>query len=102
MSLIDDVLAAALPDPLKSNFGDSATYTPVGGSPASVTVLLSDPRPLETGVPGYIAECDVFLADLASEPQRGDVVTIGAVEYSVIEVINDTAVGLSTLTIRKK
>lgn len=102
MALIDDILAAALPGPLKSAFGDSATYTPAAGSPVSITVVLSDVKPLETSVPGHITECDVFLADLASEPIRGDNITIGAIQYSVIEVVSDTAVGIATLTLRKK
>lgn len=41
MSYVDTIIAAALPAPLRANFGDDATYTPPAGAAVSTWIILT-------------------------------------------------------------
>ena len=98
MALIDDILAEALPKPLKDNFGDAATYThKPGNTTQAVTVIISDPLP-EGTYPGKNLSVEVFLADLSPAPAQGDHVTLGSTTYTVVDVkASDTLIALLSL-----
>lgn len=83
MSLTDDILAEALPDPIKTFFGDEVTYTPLAGSPYTLTVIAADPKPLEQLYPGNLTLVDVLLSDMEAAPVKGDKITMGSTEYTV-------------------
>lgn len=99
MSLLDEILTEALPDPLKAFFGDEVTYTPLTGSPYLLTVIMADPNPTEPTFPGNLTIADAAIADMAAAPVKGDKVTIGAVEYTVFDFKRDS-VGPSGLFVR--
>lgn len=68
------------------SFGQPATYTPAGGDPIVVTVIVS--RPTETvgfgeaGFRGPAIVADLRAAEVAS-PGRGDALTISGTDYTV-------------------
>ncbi len=100
MSLLDEILADALPEPLKDFFGDSATYThKPGGTTDTVTVIPSDPSPTEAAYPGSTTLIDVLIADLSIAATQGDEVVIGSSTFVVIDVKTDT-IGPSGLFVR--
>jgi len=75
-------------------FGQAVTYTPSGGSPASVSAVFDAAYQLVTL--GLDVEVDavgpvlgVRLGDLASAPARGDGVTVGSTSYTVRSVHPD-------------
>ena len=91
MALIDDILAAALPGPLKDNFGDPVTYVhKPSGTSATVTAMLSDPSPEESAFPGKTVIAEILRADLSIEPIEGDEVTIGSDVYFCFDVKSDS------------
>ena len=99
MSELDDILTDALPDPLKEIFGDSVTYTPLSGSPYSLTAILSDPNPQEPAFPGNLTIVEVLISDMAAAPVKGDKITIGSTEYTVFDFKKDS-IGPSGLFVR--
>lgn len=100
MALIDDILAEALPNPLKDNFGDEATYIhKPGNTTETVTVMISDPLP-EGSYPGKNLSVEVFLADLSPAPVQGDHVTLGSATYTVVDVKSSDSL-IALLSLRK-
>lgn len=99
MSLLDDIMAEALPDPIKTFFGDSATYTPLSGSPYTLTIIMADPNPQESLFPGNLTIADAAIADMPAPPVKGDKITIGSTEYTVFDFKRDS-VGPSGLFVR--
>lgn len=100
MSLIDDILAAALPEPLKANFGDAVTYThKPGNTTQTATVIISDPLP-EGTYPGKNLTVEVFLADLSPAPIQGDHITLGSTTYTVVDVKSSDSL-MALLSLRK-
>ena len=90
MSLIDDILTEALPGPLAAAFGDSANYTHrPGGTAQTVTVIPSDPDPLEPAYPGSTSIVEILRADLSPAAVQGDEIAWGATTYTVVDVKAD-------------
>lgn len=91
MSLINDILASALPGPLKAAFGDSVQYKHLpAATTQTVTAIPSDPLTPEPVYPGKLTTIDVLFADLSPAPRNGDEVTISSTAYKVIDVNSDT------------
>lgn len=100
MSLIDDILTEALPDPLKDAFGDSVTYTHKPGNTAqTVTAIAADPDPLEPSYPGSTLIVEILRSDLSPAAAQGDEITWGSTTYTVIDVKADK-IGPSGLFVR--
>lgn len=101
MSLIDDILTDALPEPLKAAFGDEGcTYTHrPSGTVQTVTVIPADPDPLESAYPGSTTILEVLRSDLSPAAAQGDEITWGATTYTVIDVKADK-IGPSGLFVR--
>lgn len=100
MSLIDDILSEALPGPLAEAFGDSATYTHrPSGTTQTVTVIPSDPDPLESAYPGSTSILEILRSDLSPAAVQGDEITWGATTYAVVDVKADK-IGPSGLYVR--
>ena len=100
MSLINDVLASAMPGPLKTAFGDAITYTPSGNTPVEITAIISDPAPPEAGYPGNVTLAEVLLSDLAATPTQGDGLTFNGVNFVVFDVKTDS-IGFAKLALQK-
>lgn len=97
MSLIDDILSAALPAPLKSNFGDSVTYTHrPGGTVQTVTAIITDTVP-ESAYPGKILLMEFSTADLSPAAVQGDEVTYSGSTYKVADVKTDPPFAMLSL-----
>jgi len=93
MSLTDALNSACL-----AAFGETVTYTPQGGSAASVKAIVEAGDDFETRVPGAEWSLWVCLADV-SAPAKGDSVTAsgltGVVDgtYRVVDVRKDGSGG---------
>jgi len=77
-------------------FGEAVTYTPNGGAPVALThavynaaheLVTADDQglPVSTRMPVL----GVHAADLVAAPAKGDAVTVGAVDFTVVEVHPD-------------
>lgn len=101
MALIDDILAEALPGPLKDNFGDAVTYV---HKPSDVedeiTAIFSDPGP-ESAFPGATTILEVVVADLSAAPAKNDEIHYDGAEYVVFDLRIDE-IGFALLGLRKK
>lgn len=78
----------------RTTFGESVSYTPSGGSPATIqgvfnakTVMLEDGVPVQSKIPTLM----IRLADLGEDfsPSRLDTVVIRGVTYGVKEIDED-------------
>ncbi len=89
---------------LLTTFGESVTYTPKGGSPVTITAIAGR-------IEGEIGEVDdgsevelkhrkisVLISDIA-EPAAGDIVTVGGVDWIVIQP-PDIEAGMAELQCR--
>lgn len=90
MSAVDDLLAAALPAPLRANFGDDAIYTPPApDDPVSTWVMLNTDSAL-VGEYGETFEArqtaTLPKADVAA-PKIGATLTVGAVTYRIDQIV---------------
>jgi len=74
-------------------FGVSATYTPDGGSPASVTVVITEnfDSEEESGLVRHEAEISVRISDVAARPDYRDtfVVTDGEGNNQTWTIVDD-------------
>lgn len=91
------VLAAALRE-----FGQAITYTPSGGSPATLTAIFdSDYQLVSLGgdveIDAVGPVLGVRLADFASPPAQGDAATVGSASYVVRSVHPDGQGGAKLL-----
>lgn len=91
------VLAAALRE-----FGQAITYTPEGGSPATLTAIFdSDYQLVSLGgdveIDAVGPVLGVRLADFASPPAQGDAATVGSASYVVRSVHPDGQGGAKLL-----
>lgn len=74
-------------------FGEAATYTPSGGSPVAITVIVD--RNVDLAPGGFdstVIERRTVLNILKTEvaaPERGDVCVVGATSYTVDSVFDD-------------
>ena len=101
MALIDDILAAALPEPLKDNFGDPVTYVhKPSNTEDEITAIFSDPGP-ESAFPGANTILEVVVADLSSAPDKNDEVHFDGAEYFVFDLRIDD-IGFALLGLKKK
>ena len=91
-----DILMADDLDLAFSDGGDAATYTPEGGEPTTVTVLLGaiESRRVMQGM----QEADVLGRDITvrisevADPQIGGVFTVGGEDWGVDAMLTKTAV----------
>lgn len=101
MALIDDILAEALPNPLKDNFGDAVTYVhKPSNTEDEITAIFSDPGP-ESAFPGANTILEVVVADLSSAPAKNDEVHFDGAEYQVFDLRIDD-IGFALLGLKKK
>lgn len=87
MSQIVDLLAAALPSPIKASFGDPAVLVHESGS-ATITAMFREPLPDEE-YPAAVRIAEIFRADITTTPRQGDFIESGVDRYRVIDVKAD-------------
>ncbi len=96
MSWID--LAAGVIESAQSTFGESVTYTPAGGSPATVVGIFNDIFEVIDQNGGGIMSArptlGVAVADFDTLPAPDDEFTIRSVTYKVQEIQRDGEAGL--------
>ena len=84
---------SAAADVLFEQFGEAATYTPNGGFPAAVTVVLSRPdKQIDVGVagisvPSWIA--DIRVSELPAGARKGDALIVGADSFVVRRIARE-------------
>ena len=101
MSLIDDILASAMPEPLKNAFGDPVTYIHKPSNiEDEITAIFSDPGP-ESAFPGANTIIEVVVADLSSAPAKNDEISYGGGDYVVYDLRLDE-IGFALLGLKKK
>lgn len=74
-------------------FGRAVSYQQGAAAPFSVSGIISKDTDDERHQDGVYLRLFVNLADFASRPDHGDVVTIDGTAYTVFEVLTDTAGG---------
>jgi hypothetical protein len=89
LSFIDNILAAALPGPIKTAFGDAVTYTHKSGGSEAVTVIPSTGEQLEEGFPGAHMFFEVVTSELSVAPRAGDSIVYQGVTYRAVTVESD-------------
>lgn len=70
-------------------FGESATYTPNGGGPTSIDVVIE--KDVQEVDDGYISERQNhgLIADRTVTPQAGDTLKVGTTTYTVARLVSD-------------
>lgn len=70
-------------------FGESATYTPSGGSPVTLYMLIE--KDVQEVSDGYISERQNhgLIADRTIAPKAGDTIAVGASTYTVGGLVSD-------------
>jgi len=99
MSAMDTALSA-LPPVLFDFFGQPMIYSPVGGTAVSIVGILTDPPPPESNYPGNYALLDIFLSDLVEAPKASDQVTIGSIDYTIVDHKVDS-LGMARITLQR-
>lgn len=88
---------------LAALYGDPGTFTPHGGSPIAVRVVMrrNDPdiRVFDTNVrnPGWTAE-NLRQSEVPNRPEDGDLLTVTAGEYPGSYVVTDVQEDVESLT----
>lgn len=77
-------LEAAVLNTTNSTFGTVATYTPIVGSPVSITGVFDNAYIEVDTVSSLKPVFRIVLSDLALAPAKGDQVEINSVNYRVI------------------
>jgi hypothetical protein len=82
------IFSTALQDMFNSAIGEDATYNPAGGAAISLRVIVNrsillQPGGLESQVYERGTTIEAQLADVGSEPNRGDTFTVGAETFTV-------------------
>jgi len=99
MSLITDIMSAASLPMLLDTHGESATYTPVGGSPRAITVayeILDTGEEIDNSVRRQlVTQVEVTALNDATtgidNPQLSDKITIDSVDYWLAKVTSQNA-----------
>lgn len=82
------------------DFGVTATYTPSGGAPASIPVILDQPHSIgDLGALGalQIGFTVTVRADDVASPAKGDAIAIGSRSFLVTRCEQDISGGFWTL-----
>ncbi len=103
MSKFDNAFATVGSDPLFDQFGETVSYTPVGGSASDITArIIRDAFEREDSEDGlrtsWRARVVVKTADVAS-PQEGDVLTFHSLTWKVDAVDIESAKGEAALDV---
>ncbi len=92
-------LVNALDTACLNTFGVPATFTPQDGSgDQQITGIIENPAMAEDYVPGSVQGTAVVrffvrFANITPAPQRGDVITLNGIVYTILEVDADTQGG---------
>lgn len=95
---LDDLNAACAVDFYR---GDAIAYTPFGGSPISMIGIQRDTSTLESLSPGTVAAIWFNAADFEAPPAKGDLMSIGSSNYTVVDIREDAGGGV-TLSLMKR
>jgi hypothetical protein len=89
-----DDLAAMAGVAARDAFGTAVLYRPEGGDPVTITAIFHAEHG-EAGLAGGVPVTtiapvlDVWLADLAAEPEEGDTLTVAGGDYRVVDIRAD-------------
>lgn len=70
-------------------FGTDLTYTPLVGSPVDIKGIFENKYVEVNGIQSLSPILTINLNDLEGDPVRGDTVTIGSVNYRILESRKD-------------
>lgn len=81
-------------DIMQFDWGSAATFTPTGGAAIDCSVVLNKDVDLQpSGLDAQVWErgttIDALIAEIISEPNRGDVFTVASVDYTVQSVLSN-------------